>query len=96
MPRFFFDLFDGTVTVDEEAHDLPEFEAVRAEIRRTLPAMLQHAVVDKDKAHFRADSRDEAGRRILTATIVMIIECVEDLSATASSSTDPASKREGC
>ena len=78
MPTFFFDIFDGFVTIDKEGHELPNLEAVRAEVRRTLPAMLQDEVIGRDKAHFRTDVHDEQGRRVLTATIVMVIDCVDE------------------
>ena len=94
MPRFFFDLYDGGLTIDDEGQDLPDLAAVRAEVRRTLPAMFQDALVDKDKAHFRADVHDETGRRVLTATIVMIIDCVEDPAGNVPHRTTTADRRE--
>lgn len=77
MPRFYFDLYDGEVTIDDEGHELSDLDAVRVEVRRTLPVLLQEAVVGLDKAQFRTDVRDESGRRVLTATILMVIDCVQ-------------------
>ena len=40
--------------------------------------MLQDEVVGRDKARFRTDVHDEPGRRLLTATIVMVIDCLDE------------------
>ena len=53
-------------------------EGVHAEVRRTLPAMLHEVVMGRDEAHCRTDVHDEQGRRVLTATIVMVIDCAEE------------------
>ncbi len=88
MPRFYFDLYNGEVTIDEEGHELADLEAIRIEIRRTLPLLLHDAVVGRDKAQFRTDVRDGDGKRVLTATILMVIDCVEDPGAHARTQMD--------
>ena len=78
MPLFFFDIYNSIVTLDDEGHDLPDLDAVRREIRETLPRIIHESVAGRDKAHVRIDVRDGDGRRVLTSTAVMLIDGVEE------------------
>lgn len=78
MPRFFFDTYNSFVDIDQIGQDLPDLEAVRQEVRKAIPAMLSDGIEAKDKAQFRIDVRDEGGKRVVTASALMVIDCVED------------------
>ena len=94
MPRFHSDLHDAEVPIAEVPQHLSDLQSIRIEIRRTLPALLHDAIIGRDKAQFRTDVRDEEGKRVLTATILMVIDCVEDPGASQrdAQSHDPATR----
>lgn len=76
MPRYYIDTFDGLVVLDDVGHDLPDDDAARATVRQTLAAMMKDGskVDGRSSAQFRADVRNEAGDRVMTATILMVID----------------------
>ena len=78
MPHFFFDTYSSFVDIDEVGQELPNLEAVRREIRKSLPAMLSDDIADRDKAQFRIDVRDASGKCVVTASALMILDCLED------------------
>jgi hypothetical protein len=47
---------------------------VRVEVRRTLAALMSDEKPGQDTIRFRADVRNEAGRRVLTAAMPMVME----------------------
>lgn len=59
MLHYFFDTYDGFVSIDETGVEVPTLLAVHDQVRATLPSMLTHAVRGADKAQFRIDVRDE-------------------------------------
>ncbi|APX84568.1 hypothetical protein BV511_07505 [Methylorubrum extorquens] len=69
MPRFYIDTFDGSATVDEDGHDLPSEAAARALVHRSLVAMAAEEATTRPSSQLRAEVRDEAGRRIMTAQV---------------------------
>ena len=77
MTRFFFDTYDGFTSIDEEGVELPNLEAVRDQVRKSLPAMLKDEMPGKEKAQFRMDVRDSSGVHILTGTVLLVIDCFE-------------------
>lgn len=77
MPRFFFDTYDGYTSIDEEGVELSSLESVRDQVRRSLPAMLKDEMPGKDKAQFRMDVRDASGTRVLTGTVLMVVDSFE-------------------
>ena len=74
MPRFFIDTFDGIVAIDDVGHDLPDEAAVRQVVRKTLADMLGAEHKGRSAAQYRAEVRDEAGRSILTASVLIVID----------------------
>ncbi|GJD52204.1 hypothetical protein OPKNFCMD_4966 [Methylobacterium crusticola] len=75
MPRFYFDLREGTqFTADEEGLDYPDLDAAERE------AMLVAAEIAKDQLprgrvrEIAVDLRDQHGLRLLTATVSLRIE----------------------
>lgn len=76
MPRYFFDTYDGTVIFDDEGRLLPDLTSARLAARHLLEELVRHASPDRAESRFRADIRDEAGRVICTATLVLAYEGV--------------------
>ncbi len=70
MPRYYIDtLDDATFDMDEEGHDLPNYQALHALVRRTLGAMVKHDTRHRPQTTFSAIVRDERGRTVLTGHI---------------------------
>jgi hypothetical protein len=74
VPRFYIDTFNAIDVRDEEGRDLPDLDAVREEVRRTLAAMMHDGKAGRDSIQFRADVRNEVGQRVLTAAMLMVME----------------------
>ncbi len=74
MPRYFFDTYDGTVILDDEGRMLPDLASARLEARHLLQDLIRHAAPERDESRFRADIRDESGRVVVTATLVLAYE----------------------
>ena len=78
MPRFFFDLHDGTNYVkDEEGFDLPDREAVRARLARIVTRIARDIEVAPDRQDFFAIARDAEGRVLFRAHLSLDVETVE-------------------
>lgn len=81
MPRFYIDTFDSTVSVDEDGHDLPSEAAARALVHRSLVAMAAEEATTRPFSHLRAQVRDEAGKRIMTAQVSVSVEWTTEANA---------------
>ena len=70
MPRFFFDIHDGTHTRDDEGVVLPDMSAVRAKAMTILPKIAADEIEgDSDRHHFTVLVSDEDGKAIYSATL---------------------------
>jgi hypothetical protein len=75
MPRFFFDVHDGTHIRDEEGVELPDLDAARKQVWNTLPAMAADRAANGNMAcQLRMDVRDETGTHVFHAALAMVIE----------------------
>ena len=74
MPRFFIDTFDSIVVIDNVGQDLPDEDAVREVVRKTLAGMLRDEHKGRPAAQYRAEVRDEAGRSVLTGSVLIVID----------------------
>jgi hypothetical protein len=74
MPRFFIDTFDSIVVIDDVGHELPDEAAVREVVRKTLADMLGAEHKGRPAAQYRAEVRDEVGKSILTASVLIVID----------------------
>jgi hypothetical protein len=74
MPRYFIDTFDSIVVIDDVGQDLPNEDAVREVIRKTLVGMLRDEHKERPAAQYRAEVRDEAGKSVLTGSVLIIID----------------------
>jgi len=75
MPRYFFDVHDGTFARDEDGVELANVDAARKQVWTTLPAMASQREADGDMAfQLRMDVRDENGRHLFHAALAFVIE----------------------
>ncbi|MGW5961027.1 hypothetical protein E8E01_15160 [Methylorubrum populi] len=74
MPRFFIDTFDHIDVIDEIGTDLPSLGAAKDLVQRALAEMIVEEGMRRPSAELRAVVRDEAGRRVMAATMTMGIE----------------------
>ena len=75
MPRFFFDVHDGTFMRDDIGVELQNADAARKAVWNTLPAMTSQREADGDMAcQLRMDVRDESGKHLFHAALAFVIE----------------------
>jgi hypothetical protein len=75
MPRYFFDVHDGTFARDEEGVELANADAARKQVWNTLPAMTADRASDGNMAcQLRMDVRDENDRHLFHAALAFVIE----------------------
>ena len=74
MPQFFFDIHDDEVIRDDVGHDLPDVRAVRAEVQRALAGLVATGPSDANAVQIRVDVRDGSGKRVVTASLLAVIE----------------------
>jgi hypothetical protein len=79
MPRYFFDVHDGTFARDEEGVELATADAARKQVWTTLPAMASQREADGDMAcQLRMDVRDASGKHLFHAALAFVIEPAAD------------------
>lgn len=81
MPRFYIDTFDGTATDHDDGYDLPSEAAARDLVHRSLVAMAAEEARTRSSSNLRAEVRDEAGRRIMTAQVSVSVEWTAETNA---------------
>ena len=75
MPRYFFDVHDGTFLPDQLGVVLENIDAARRQVWDTLPMMAAQRKADGNMAcQLRMDVRDEAGNHIFHAALALVIE----------------------
>ena len=68
--RYFFDIHDDGVTIDEEGQQLSSLEAVRCE-GHALPAIAADEIPkNSDRRHLMVFVTDEVGRTVYQATLI--------------------------
>lgn len=74
MPRFYVDTFNDVDLIDHEGTDLPSREAVHQQVHQTLASMMRDERDGRTAIQFRAEVRDESGKRIMKATLLLMVE----------------------
>ena len=74
MPQYFFDTHDGHALRDNEGLVFADLSRARAEVQRVLGEMVAREPSDTNAIQIRVDVRDEGGDRVLTATLLVVIE----------------------
>lgn len=70
MPRYFFDIHNGTSTRDEDGTECADLDAVRAQAMRTLPDIARDDIPkDGDRRTFTCLVTDEDGHPVYSATL---------------------------
>jgi hypothetical protein len=78
MPRYFFDIHDGTVIIDDVGTEFPDIEAVRVEARRILPELSPEVLPTSSDHHtIRVVVRDEDQKLVYTATLIFSGQIME-------------------
>ncbi|MCJ2011780.1 DUF6894 family protein [Methylobacterium sp. J-076] len=83
MTRFFIDTFDSIDVIDNVGQDLLNEDAVREIVRKTLVGMLRDEHKGRPAAQYRAEVRDEAGNRVLTGSVLIVIDKAPERKAAA-------------
>ena len=78
MPRYYFDVLDGGLFVDEEGIEFPDRIGARAAALRALPDMANSLTDIEDGREVSVTMRDEAGRPILAATLSIDARWLDD------------------
>jgi hypothetical protein len=75
MPRFHFDTFDGEeMSRDTDGLEFASLEDAKPEIMDTLTAIAHDKVRRRDVRECFIEVRDEAGKPVLRATLVIHVE----------------------
>jgi len=70
MQRFFFDVHDHAIIIDEDGTDLPDLEAAIREAIRSLPAIAADSIPNgDDRQNFTIIVRDAERRPVYTAAM---------------------------
>lgn len=70
MPRYFFDVHNGSTTRDDEGTECADLAAMRQEVLRLLPDIARDEVPeDGDRRTFTVLVSDEDGKAVFTATL---------------------------
>ena len=79
MPRYFFDVHDGKHMPDEDGVELPDIDAARKQVWKTLPMMMAERPADGNMGcQLRMDVRDESGKHVFHAALAFVIEPASD------------------
>lgn len=73
MPMFYFDAQNGRAYTDNIGSEHADLKSVRDEVRHALTQAAAD-ITNSDAFQVRMDVRDEHGNRVITATIMMIVE----------------------
>ena len=71
MPRYFFDIHDGTFLLDDIGIDCANLDAVRREAKRVLPEIAREILPEDGDHHtMTVRVRDEQFETVYTATLM--------------------------
>lgn len=71
MPRYFFDIHDGTFQLDEVGTECADFDAVRYEAKCVLPAIAKELLPEDGDHHtLTVRVRNEHHETVYTATLM--------------------------
>jgi hypothetical protein len=75
MPRYFFDTYDGDLSVpDEIGLELDDLEAAKAEAKKTLLDIAKDKLSDSDQRTLMVSVREEAGQVLLRVALGLRVE----------------------
>lgn len=71
MPRYFFDISDGGLTIDDTGLEFPNAHAARDEALKTLPNVAQDHMAEGKSREVVVLMRNEEGRALFTASLTL-------------------------
>ena len=71
MPRFFLDIVDGGLTIDDVGIEVPNAHAARDVALKTLPAVAREEIIDGSSREVTVLMRDESSRALFTASLTL-------------------------
>lgn len=71
MPRFFFDISDGSLIVDNDGTEFPNAHVARDTAVRTLPDIAKDHIGEGPSREVLILMRDENGRALFTASLTL-------------------------
>ena len=72
MPRYFFDIHDGELSIDHEGRECADFDAARVLALATVPEVARWAAPEgSDRQAFTMLVRDGAGQLIYRLTLTL-------------------------
>ena len=78
MPRFFFDISDGGLTVDDTGTEFPSAHAARDAAIKTLPDVAQDEIGEGQSREVLVLVRNEEGRAIFSASLTLTAKWLVD------------------
>lgn len=78
MPRFFFDIVDGGLTVDDVGLDFADAHAARDVALKTLPAVARDEIGDGTSHEVSVLIRDEDNRALFMASLTFTAKWLVD------------------
>lgn len=78
MPRYFFDIVDGDLTVDDAGTEFPNAHAARDAAIRVLPDIARDKIGAGQSRDVQVLMRDEEGRAIFTASLTLSAKWLVD------------------
>lgn len=71
VPRFFFDIADGGLIIDDEGTEYPDAHAARAAAIATLPDVARDVIGESKSREVIVLMRDESNRALFTASLTL-------------------------
>lgn len=71
MPRYYFDVLNGGLVIDDEGIEFSDPAQARAEALRSLPDLAKSFIESEDGRRVSITVRDAAGRSIYEATLTI-------------------------
>lgn len=71
MPRFYFDIVDGGLTVDDVGTEYPNADAARVGAIATLPELARDVIGEGKSREVVLLMRDESNRALFTASLTL-------------------------
>ncbi|WP_131196055.1 DUF6894 family protein [Lichenihabitans psoromatis] len=77
MPLYFFDVHDGKIVPDEVGTELADLDAARDFACHMVLRMTASMSLRRDGVQIRVNVRDAGGARVMTGTLMFLIEKTE-------------------
>lgn len=78
MSRYYFDVLDGGLFIDDEGTEFPDLATARTETLRSLPEMAKHRADLEGAREVSITMRDEASRPVFQATLTIATRWLAD------------------